>query len=64
MAGAMKIPDPIIDPTRMVVAEKTPRRRSRVGGPAGVIGAAWYASEPYGVVRPYALETSRRKSQR
>src|SRR5271163_3647711 len=28
MAGAMKMPDPIIDPTMIVVAEKTPRWRS------------------------------------
>ncbi len=27
--GAMKMPDPIIEPTMIVVAEKTPRRRSR-----------------------------------
>src|ERR1700722_1974898 len=30
--GAMKMPEPIIEPTMIVVAEKAPRRRSRVGG--------------------------------
>ena len=33
--GAMKMPEPIIEPTMIVVAEKAPRRRSRVGAPGG-----------------------------
>src|SRR5438128_184028 len=34
MDGAMKIPDPIIDPTMIVVAENAPRLRSSFAGSA------------------------------
>ena len=40
--GAMKMPEPIIEPTMIVVAEKTPRRRSSTGAGGMPAGARRY----------------------
>ncbi|HEY4012419.1 MAG TPA: hypothetical protein VGM06_03730 [Polyangiaceae bacterium] len=43
--GAMKIPEPIIEPTTSVVAEKKPSRRTSVGRPAAATGRCGGASK-------------------